>query len=104
MVYAIGYSLIYLLAWLIQAIRINKKGGPNYDGLDNLMKESYRLPLQEKLNFISCICIWLATAIILLGVNISIFHLNLIVAVMALIAMTANGIVPIKNFFWRKFE
>lgn len=97
--YTVGYSLVYLVGWLIQAIRINQEWGPNC----KQMIESYRRPLKEKLNFITCMCIWLAIAIILLGLNMNILHLNLILAVIALIAMIANAITPIKNFFWRKF-
>ncbi|WP_455390331.1 hypothetical protein [Lactiplantibacillus pentosus] len=101
--YTAGYSLVYLVGWLIQAIRINEKCGPNCKQMNNHMIESYRRPLKEKLNFITCMCIWLAIAIILLGLNMNILHLNLILAVIALIAMIANAITPIKNFFWRKF-
>ncbi|MGA3433087.1 hypothetical protein ACA584_15030 [Lactiplantibacillus plantarum] len=101
--YTVGYSLIYLVGWLIQAIRINESWGPNCKQMNNHMIESYRRPLKEKLNFITCMCIWLAIAIILLGLNINILHLNLILAVIALIAMITNAITPIKNFFWRKF-
>lgn len=101
--YTVGYSLVYLVGWLIQAIRINEEWGPNCKQMNTHMIESYRRPLKEKLNFITCMCIWLAIAIILLGLNMNILHLNLILAVIALIAMIANAITPIKNFFWRKF-